>query len=192
MPFKGTSLTRQPLSSQCGHRAGKGGSNMNMKKIFLLGLIVALTLTENSFAGGPTPDWKETEISRLVALPPKINVVPPGKDLSPKIAAFLGRWEGVWDFIDMPVVLIVESISSATANVIYCTGKSKWGNRPDYSHRKAKVLSEEKIEFPIWGYDGGSYTANLTLKMGEDLKILHGVFQGRKGKLSIIMKKIED
>lgn len=166
---------------------------MNMKKIFLLGLIVALTLTENSFAGGPSPDWKETEISRLVALPPKINVVPPGKDLSPKIAAFLGRWEGVWDFIDMPVVLIVESISSATANVIYCTGKSKWGNRPDYSRRKAKVFSEEKIEFPIWGFDRGSqYVINFLLEMGEDLKMLHGEAEGRAGKLKIIMKKIED
>lgn len=169
---------------------------MNMKKIFLPGLIVALMLTETSFAGGPSPDWKDTEISRLVALPQKIEVVPPPKDLSPNIAPFLGRWEGIWDISEIPVVLIVESVSSTTANVIYCTGKGKGGNKPEYSRLEGKVFSGEKtrIEVPLWGYDRrGRYTVNCPLEMGEDLKTLHGKFEGRGTRtFSIILKKIED
>jgi len=90
----------------------------------------------------------------------------------------------------MPAVLIVESISSTSADVIYCIGKSRWGNRPGYSQRMGKV--RELV--PVWFYDrGGQYVVDALLEISEDLKTLHGEAKGRGLRtLGIIMKKIED
>ena len=59
-------------------------------------------VTGNSFAGGPTPNWKDTEISQQVLLPQKIEVVPPDPSLPPEIAALSGRWEDRWDTAPPP------------------------------------------------------------------------------------------
>lgn len=165
-----------------------------MKKIIFLGLIAVLMamVTGNSFAGGPTPSWKETEISRQVLLPQKIEVVPPAKDLPQQTAAFSYRWEGVWGDISLPVVLIVEKIDSATANVIYCCGRSTYTNKPDYYCYKAKVIPGEKTKIEFISV--GRSSIKFTFEMGEDLKTLYGEYQSSysQAKYNVVMKKIED
>ena len=170
---------------------------MSVKKRHFYGLIVLtallVLLALIGFAGA---EWKETEISRNVLLPKGITISPPSPDLPKEVAAFLGRWEGVWDFDNTPAVLIVESISSTSANVILGIGKGRWGNKPDYSRLKAKVFLENKtrIEVPLWAFDRSDrYVVNVPFEISEDLETLHGESQGRgTDKASITMKKIED
>ena len=109
-----------------------------MKKIiFLSSMLALLLLVENSFAG-----WKETEISRFVPLPPKIEIIRPPSDLPKEVDAFSGRWEGIWyEGIREGVrsILIVEKINSTEAQGIY--GWEKYGNfKADYIRWKSKIL----------------------------------------------------
>lgn len=159
-----------------------------MKKIALfLGLVLMLAIVVVALA---SPVWKETEISRHVLLPRNINIIPPSADLPKEIAAFSGRWEGVWEgsVYEVKVVIVVEEIDSRKAKVIY--GWSAYGNiRGDYSIYKAKIIqgSKPKIEF-------SSQYSDFSFEMGENSKIIHGIGKQRRSLnvLTMTMKKIEN
>ncbi len=53
-----------------------------------------------------------------IPLPSDINIIPPSADLPKELAAFSGRWEGVWTYYT-PFVLIVEKINEQSATVVY-------------------------------------------------------------------------
>ena len=164
-----------------------------MKKIiFLSSMLALLLLVENSFSG-----WKETEISRFVPLPPKIEIIRPPSDLPKEVAAFSGRWEGIWyEGIREGVrsILVVEKINSTEAQGIY--GWEKYGNfKADYIRWKSKIFTgpRTKIEFVNVGMGG---TNKHTFEMGEDLKTIYGLyeFQGKilSGNSKTTMKKVEE
>jgi hypothetical protein len=165
-----------------------------MKKVIFFGalLVLSLALVENSFAG-----WKETEISRVVPLPPKINIIRPPSDLPKEIAAFSGRWEGVWHegiWDGVRSILIVEKINSTEAEGIL--GWEQFGRvKADYKRWKSKISTgpSTRIEFVEVSAVG---TDKHTFEMGEDLKTIHGVreFQGKSlsGKGKVTMKKVEE
>ena len=85
-----------------------------------------------------------------VPLPREIEIVTPPSDLPPAVAAFSGRWEGVWEG-ELESILIVEEIDSQKAKVIYAWGDApRWLTDKGYGRYVAKVIpgSRGKIE---WG-----------------------------------------
>jgi len=162
-----------------------------MKKmiIFSLILLLLLALVENSFAG-----WKETEISKSVPMPPKIEIIRPPSDLPKEVAAFSGRWEGIWlegTWDSVKSILIVEKINSKEAQGIFAW--EKFGPaRADYMRWKSKIITgyRIKIEFSTVGRYGEQ---KWTFEMEEDLKTIYGSYQLQgRGNGKITMKKIEE
>ena len=154
------------------------------KLIFMSCLVLFLLMFGSVFAS----EWKETEISRFVPLPRNINIVPPSADLPKEIAAFSGRWEGIWEIggEGSKAVLVVEEISEKVAKVIY--GWSAIGTgRANYSRYKAKV-TPGKIEFV------SGEVRVFSFEMAEDFKTIRGAVQARRGPgvSTITMKKIEE
>ena len=78
-------------------------------KRFVLGLGMILLLTNFTITLGFP--------QKNVPLPRDIGIVPPPSDLPPAVAAFSGRWEGVWEG-ELESILIVEEIDSQKAKVI--------------------------------------------------------------------------
>jgi len=158
-----------------------------MKKVALfLGLVILVVSVVVALAN---PVWKETEISRFVPLPRNINIIPPSADLPKEIAAFSGRWEGIWDSRELKSVFVVEKIDSKKAKIIY--GWSSYGSvRADYVRDTMNiVLSDAKPKLE-------SITQHniFSFEMCEDLKTIRGIRTSRQGLYSnsIIMKKVED
>ncbi len=152
--------------------------------IFIAGLALVLLMFGSVFG------WRETEISKSVPLPKKIQIIQPSGDLPKEIAAFSGRWEGEWQEGSRlsKSVLIVEEISASKAKVIY--GWAGYGNvKADYLPLTAKVIpgTKPKIEFSTQARD-------FSFEMGEDLKSIQGINRPKKGLNvpTITMKKIEE
>ena len=153
-----------------------------MKRIIFVCLILVLITAGSSFA------WRDTEISRLIPLPKKIEIAPPSADLPKEIASFSGRWEGIWEEGPLNAILIVEKIDSKEARVIYGWGDCyRWRAKRNYASYKAKVIPglKPKLEF-------FSAYRKFTFEMGEDLKTINGTFDLRGAKYNITMKTIED
>ena len=133
-----------------------------MKKIdFVVGIIVALLILSPA---GISFAWQETEISSKVRLPTNIEIIQPSPDLPKNVAAFSGRWEGVWES-DLACVLVVEKIypykREMIAEVVYAWGYHAWG-KEDYIRRKAKIRGPRpRLEF------SSSY-AEMEFEMAED------------------------
>lgn len=128
-------------------------------------------------------EWKETDISRQVPLPRKITIVPPSADLPKEIAAFSGRWEGLWEVNNLPGVLIVEEINLKEAKVISGWGKGVYFP-PGHDRIKAKVVGKE-IQFT-------AKNCQFSFKLNEDLNSIHGERSCPGGISSpVTMKKIE-
>ncbi len=147
----------------------------------ILVILIAAHLVSTTFAFA---EWKETDISREVPLPKKITMVPPSPDLPKEIAAFSGRWEGVWEARSLPAILIVEEINLKEAKVISAWGKAVYFP-PDYERLKAMVIGKE-IQFTAKG-------CQFRFVVDEDLKTVRGARECPGGGISssIIMKKIE-
>jgi hypothetical protein len=129
--------------------------------------------------------------SQQVPLPEDIEITPPSSDLPKEIAAFSGKWDGVWDGTKGESILIVEEIDSKEAGIIYAWGEGL-GGPPGWRRYPAKVIpgSKPKIEFGIKDKD---VAIKFTFKMGKDLKSIKGMreFSNRFGSnySSITMKK---
>lgn len=147
--------------------------------VLIMAILMAIQFTPIAFA-----EWKETEISRYVPLPRKITVVPPSPDLPKEIAAFSGRWEGIWETGSLPTILIVEEINLKEAKIIHAWGKAVYFPA-DYERSKVKVIGKE-IQFTAKG-------CQFKFIMSEDLKTIRGTRDCPGGGISssITMKKIE-
>ena len=124
---------------------------------------------------------------KSVPLPQEIEIIPPPSDLPPEVAAFSGRWEGLWGG-ERESILIVAEIDSEKAKVIYA-----WGDNPrmkpdkGYSKHVAKVIpgAPAKIEW------GGGERPKFTFKMGKDFKSIRGIREFRDSYVEITMKRVE-
>ncbi|MDI6771184.1 MAG: hypothetical protein QME77_01170 [bacterium] len=65
-----------------------------------------------------------------VPLPTDVRVVPPGPTVPPDLAAFSGRWVGVWDGV-LDHVFIIEEITPPGARFVYA-----WGTAPQWDIRR--------------------------------------------------------
>jgi hypothetical protein len=118
--------------------------------------------------------------------PPGVDIVPPSNKLEPKLAAFSGIWEGVWD-ARLRGRLIVERIDRKSAQVIYVWGASVDGSlNPGWQRMIAGVSRDGRIE---WGRNAvapggtsGACDAHRTacsavrfdFAMSADRKTIHG------------------
>ena len=154
------------------------------KLIFMNFIVLFLLMFGSVFA------WKETEISKSVPLPKKIQIIQPTGDLPKEIAAFSGRWEGVWEggAWEVKAVLVVEEIFGDSARVIY--GWSRYASiTADYEvYKKVKIVPgpKPKIKF-------SNRFIDFSFEMGADLKI-HGIGKPKGGLnvATITMNKIEE
>ena len=159
-----------------------------MKPIKRIGVLVVIAiglLTPAVFA-----EWKETEISRDVPLPPpeKIEIVPPDPSLPPEIAAFSGRWEGIWNESGRKAVIIVEKIDSKEAQIIHGYGRARAIDKPNWGRLKGKIIGGNRIDVPL--YPTGKHFS----EMNKDLKTISGVseFPRQMVPSTITMHKVED
>jgi len=148
-------------------------------KRFSLGLGIILILTNLTITLGFS--------QKNVPLPQEIEILPPSSDLPPGVAAFSGRWEGVWEG-ELESILIVEEIDSQRAKVIYAWGDApRWRTDKGYYRYVAKVIpgSRTKIEW------GGGERPKYTFEMGKDFKSIRGVREFRNSYAKITMKRAE-
>lgn len=103
-----------------------------MKKylVALLVFVSFLTLTGVSYAA-PTPAIKAD-----TPLPKEVNIVTPGPEVLPEVAAFFGTWVGTWEWDYYPdkvhvkrdTAIIVEKIEGNNIHMVF-----SWGDlRPYY------------------------------------------------------------
>jgi len=104
-----------------------------------------------------------------VPLPEEINIVVPGPDVPPEIAAFSGRWEGNWDRT-LDAILVVTEINQREATVIYAWGDApEWNTKKGYRKYKAVVIPGEKPKIKF----GGKGAPEFTVEMRKDLKTVN-------------------
>ena len=105
-----------------------------------------------------------TKCLAQIPLPEDINIVPPSVSLSKDVAAFSGKWFGVWSG-KLQSLLIVEEIDGERAKVVYA-----WGDAPDWKINKgfqryvATVAPGDKKEIQF-----RSAAALFTVRMNDDL-----------------------
>ena len=124
--------------------------------------------------------------AQAIPLPENIEIVAPASDLPKEIAAFSGKWEGVWENV-LDAILIVEEIDSEQAKVIYAWGDAaRWNITKGYSRGVAKIIpgSRPKIE---WGE--GVNRPKFVFKMNKNLKELWGTRDFKGISATVIMKK---
>ena len=115
-----------------------------------------------------------------VPLPEVINIVAPGPDVPPEIAAFSGRWKGDWDKV-VDYILIVEQITQTEARVISAWGDGpEWKTKKGYRKFRAKVIPGDKPRLEFGG-DGG---VRLTAEMGKDLITINMSRESAAGMIS--------
>ena len=125
--------------------------------------------------------------TKEIPLPEDMEITVPQAGLPEGIAAFSGRWEGIWDGV-LSSVLIVEKIDSDKATVIFA-----WGDCPgwhiDSGHKRyeARVIPGKKprIEF------GGEGGPEFVFEMEESLEAIQGTREFKDYQNKITMYKKE-
>ena len=121
-----------------------------MKKIVLIGFgFVLLALALTACATG----------SANVPLPQTINIIPPGLDVPPELAAFSGKWEGWWQR-GVDAVLIVNYIDSKRAEIIYAWGEDDYTQK-GYIFCTATILKGKNTRLRFYGKSGQEFTATI-------------------------------
>jgi len=157
---------------------------MCVLRIFLLAILIALAagLALSGCATVSAVNPKELPVL------PKMLIVPPSPNLSPKMAAFLGTWEGMWDGV-LAARLIVYKIDGQLADYIYAWAANPGQFRMGYDISVAKLYPEGKLEWTQPGKLRG-YETTFTFTMSDDLKTIKGVRRGTSWS-SITMHKVE-
>ena len=121
-----------------------------MKKTVKIGfLIVLLAFAVTACATG----------SANVPLPQIINIIPPGSDVPPELAAFSGKWEGWWQR-GVNAVLIVKYIDSKRAEIIYALGENDYTQK-GYIFCTATILREGNVRLKFYGKSGQEFTVTI-------------------------------
>jgi len=119
---------------------------MNKKTgLFVMAAILGIMIGTTSCATVPT--WEKA--IKSVPLPPDIKIVPPSFDVPQEIAAFSGKWTGLWEGY-FNSILIVEEITSTEAKVLYANeADARWKVKAGYKRFTARVVpgAKPQIEF---------------------------------------------
>ena len=149
---------------------------------FLTGILIALVAGLALSGCATTTTINSSDLPVL----PKMPIIPATPNLSPKTAAFLGTWEGMWDG-KLAARLVVYKIDGRLADYIYAWGASSYF-RMGYDISVAQV-SGNKLEWTQPGRMRG-YETIFTFTMSDDLKTIKGTRRGSDWS-SIIMHKVE-
>ncbi len=155
-----------------------------MKTTQILALSVCIILIAIC---GITDAGEKKLLNVEVPLPDDIKIVAPTKDVSKKIAAFSGVWEGKWIRV-REAALVVEEINSKEAKVIYCEGEmlGVYTSPASCERYKANVTPENlQIEFRP------DEIKRFTFIMENNLNQIKGTYESPLGNYEIIMIKIE-
>ena len=153
-------------------------------RIFAMVALVALVTIATVPAFAETV-WKETEISKSCPMPSGLKsppkIIPPDPNLPPEVAAFSGRWEGIWKN-GSKLVLVVERIDAKNAWIIYSWCSPKGSS--NYDRYKADMVMEGSqycmkfhIAWAAMGHASGS-VSNFTFKFDPSSLTLKGTDRG--------------
>lgn len=113
---------------------------MVMKELLML-VLLTLSLMCGSVSAAET-----------VPLPPVMDIVKPGPDVSVEYAKFSGKWSGSWDN-NCPVTIVVETVNNlGRAQIVFAQGTWPWNgkgsnpNRPFWKRLQAQFV-EDKMSF---------------------------------------------
>jgi hypothetical protein len=133
----------------------------------------------------PDISWSEIlleeKTTTLDSEPNDISIITPNEDLSPRLTAFSGRWAGHWGGA-LPSNLIVESINSEVAVVVYT-----WGDHPSgkfsrgWNRIKVKVVPPGKIKFGT--------KVKFCFEIDVNQNVVYGTRQEQDSTSSIVMKR---
>jgi hypothetical protein len=160
-----------------------------MKKIaflvILTAMAVVLILNNSAFA------FQETEISRKISLPP-FDIIQTDPSSSPHSKAWSGVWEAYWIESNVPFLVIIEKVETASSREMKVTGIYARGEGldSDYTRFKKKKVKNDKIEF-TFSSAGGKFVT-ISLEMSEDLKTLKAEAKTGWGIWHATMARIED
>jgi hypothetical protein len=162
------------------HKRKEGKAMKKISFVVLVVLVVVSNLILKPALAGDIP------------LPDEINIVAPEPDLAKEIAAFSGKWKGIWNGVGLEAMLIVEEINDERAKVIYAWGEGS-RDKKGYSRFIAKVIpGSKKIEF---GRKGNNYEIKFIFEMKKDLRSIKGTreFYSNQGNFysTITMKKVD-
>ena len=121
-----------------------------------------------------------------VPLPDDTKIIAPAEGVPKKIAAFSGAWEGRWAYYGADAALIVESINSKNAKVIYCRGKSDHYSMPASCERYNAIVASENPQIVI-----NLGNKKLFFNMEANLNQLKGILEGPLASIDIMMTKIK-
>ncbi|RJQ44668.1 MAG: hypothetical protein C4538_09855 [Nitrospiraceae bacterium] len=96
-------------------------------------------------------------------LPPTLNIVPPGPDVPPEIAAFTGVWVGMWNSA-LDTILVVEKINAEQAEIIISFGTGQ-GFEARFFYATAKVVPGPAIEWT--DNEGSKFTYTMDKATGK-------------------------
>jgi len=164
---------------------------MGKKKPVLLffGLMLSLAIALFSCATSPKIPVGGAE---EIPFPKDVNIIPPTSDLPKEIAAFSGKWHGVWreGGGGFEFILVVEEITNQEAKVIYAWGDSygSWKGKKGFYRIVAKVSpGGPEIEFS----SARDSSATFFFKMKKDLNTLEVFRQASYGRLYTIMNRMK-
>ena len=162
--------------------------------VLLVGLAASVLVGEGAPAPQPAAGQSDDASAyATVPSPPGLSIRRPANDVSPRLAAFSGTWEGIWNRGGRPSRLIVEEVTKDSAGVVYAWGSSReFGLQPGWQRITAHASRDGRIEFgtPTPGTDqigecnaAGCIRVRFSFLMSDDQKTITGTrdFRGPAG-----------
>jgi hypothetical protein len=120
-------------------------------------------------------------------VPGDVHITPPARGLARELAAFSGTWQGNWDG-GLPSRLIVERITSTSAQVVYVWGTSQYVPTPGWGRPTAQVLPDGRLTWERVGVfpsvnascdpsSASCSSVRFTFTMGADHQTIRGTRQ---------------
>ncbi len=114
-----------------------------------------------------------------VPLPDDIRILAPAQEIPPRLAAFSGRWAGLWDGV-LTTVLVVESIAEGGAKVVFAWGVHEdWGLDEAVWDRRSGVFVDGALRLD---FDDPESTITFRLMPDGTLRAGYSDSLGRKSR----------
>lgn len=118
--------------------------------------------------------------AQLTPLPDKITIATPDSSVPAPIAAFLGKWVGVWDAGLASTLVVVKIAPSKTVGVYTADVIYSWGTFASWGILKADYREyEAEIKAGVLSFRPGPNVASFELA-SEDRTSLKGEYRTRR------------
>ncbi len=154
-----------------------------MRHAFLAVVALPLALcacqTTGSSGGGSTASAPSASTFNSVPLPANTDIAAPGPDVPANLAAFSGKWGGIWDGV-LPSLVVIESVS-ATGDV---RGVYAWGAYGTTTPGSTRFRTKINGNAFTWG---GGTKFDFVMKDGK----LHGERTVSGSLNTVVMSKVQ-